>query len=311
MDDVLPLSFRLMVLDTELLVKKALAALVQNGVASAPLYDSTQQRLVGVLTMTHLIRLMHRYYIEEWSYDAILDELEQLTIDQLREKLLAGQPASAVVVLHPLSSLYDAACKMLELRLRRIPLVDTDPQTQQEIVVSVLTQYRVLRFLAINYTGLEALRIPVTQLGLVTYEQLATVKMNMPVIDAINMFVDRHVTALPVVDDEGLVLNVYEKADLLTLAQSDTCLDLRMSIEEALQRRSKDFEGVHTCRETDTLYSILEVLKTTRVHRFIVVDDQNRLRGIVSLSDILRFLLQDGTDAVALDETMRRYEEQQ
>jgi hypothetical protein len=54
------------------------------GVASAPLYDSTQQRLVGVLTMTHLIRLMHRYYVEEWSYDAILDELEQLTIKQLR-----------------------------------------------------------------------------------------------------------------------------------------------------------------------------------------------------------------------------------
>jgi CBS domain-containing protein len=85
--------------------------------------------------------------------------------------------------------------------------------------------------------GLEALRIPVTDLGLVTYDKLATVKMNMPVIDAINMFVDRHVTALPVVDDEGKhchtsiyylvtvfnntlyplgrVLNVYEKADLL------------------------------------------------------------------------------------------------
>ncbi|RKP24998.1 hypothetical protein SYNPS1DRAFT_22973, partial [Syncephalis pseudoplumigaleata] len=107
--DVLPLSFRLMVLDTELLVKKALAALVQNGVASAPVYDARQQRLVGVLTMTHLIRLMHRYYVEEWSYDAILDELEQLTIQQLREKLLADQRASPVAVLHPLSSLYDAA----------------------------------------------------------------------------------------------------------------------------------------------------------------------------------------------------------
>lgn len=32
--DVLPLSFQLMVLDTELLVKKALAALVQNGICN-------------------------------------------------------------------------------------------------------------------------------------------------------------------------------------------------------------------------------------------------------------------------------------
>ncbi|RKP10472.1 hypothetical protein THASP1DRAFT_12791 [Thamnocephalis sphaerospora] len=314
--DVLPVSFRLMMLDTDLLVKKALSALVQNGVASAPLYHAAQHRFVGMLTMTHLIRLMHRYYIEEWPYAAIMDELEQLTIGALRaalaEKLVSGQPPP-VVVLHPLASLYEAARKMLQSRLRRLPLVDTDPSTQQDLVVSVLTQYRILRFLAVNVGARDALKLSVAGLGLVTTEALATVKMDTPVIEAINMFVDCHVTALPVVDQDDTLLNVYEKADLLTLAQADTYLDLRMSVEEALQRRSKDFEGVHTCRATDTLYSVLQVLKTTRVHRFVVVDDRNRLRGIVSLSDILRFLVED-PDAPEEDDgapMLRIYEEQQ
>jgi hypothetical protein len=36
--------------------------------------------------MTHMIRLIHRYYVEEWSYANIMDELEQLTIGELRGK---------------------------------------------------------------------------------------------------------------------------------------------------------------------------------------------------------------------------------
>ena len=53
----------------------------------------------------------------------------------------------------------------------------------------------------------------------------------------------------------------------------------------------KDFEGVHTCHINDTLYSMLATLRKTRVHRFMVVDKENKLIGVVTLSDILNFLL--------------------
>jgi 5'-AMP-activated protein kinase regulatory gamma subunit len=61
------------------------------------------------------------------------------------------------------------------------------------------------------------------------------------------------------------------------------------------------------------LNSVLQVLKTTRVHRFIVVDEHNRLRGIVSLSDILRFLVDDPNEGNGNQNTSqyRGYEEQQ
>ncbi|CAO3615464.1 unnamed protein product [Cunninghamella echinulata] len=49
--DVLPVSYRLIVFDTHLLVKKALAALVQNGIVSAPLWDSATQNYAGMLTV--------------------------------------------------------------------------------------------------------------------------------------------------------------------------------------------------------------------------------------------------------------------
>ena len=42
--DLIPTSAKLVIFDTQLLVKKAFFALVYNGVRAAPLWDSSQQR---------------------------------------------------------------------------------------------------------------------------------------------------------------------------------------------------------------------------------------------------------------------------
>jgi len=55
--------------------------------------------------------------------------------------------------------------------------------------------------------------------------------------------------------------------------------------------RQDFFEGVHTCLETDTLQSILDTIRMLTLHRLIIVDKEGRLKGILSLSDILGFLI--------------------
>lgn len=43
------------------------------------------------------------------------------------------------------------ACKyLIQTHARRLPLIDEDSQTSGEVVISVLTQYRVLKFIAMN-----------------------------------------------------------------------------------------------------------------------------------------------------------------
>jgi hypothetical protein len=44
------------VLDTELLVKRAFFAMVDTGVRACPLWDSARQQFVGMLTITDFIR---------------------------------------------------------------------------------------------------------------------------------------------------------------------------------------------------------------------------------------------------------------
>ena len=58
--DLIPTSAKLVVFDTQLLVKKAFFALVYNGVRAAPLWDSSKQRFVAILSeliplLTHFI----------------------------------------------------------------------------------------------------------------------------------------------------------------------------------------------------------------------------------------------------------------
>lgn len=51
---------------------------------------------------------------------------------------------------HPSSTLYDAAKTLIQTHARRLPLLDYDTETGHEVIVSVLTQYRLLKFIAIN-----------------------------------------------------------------------------------------------------------------------------------------------------------------
>ena len=57
------------------------------------------------------------------------------------------------VSIHPDRPLYEACRKLLSSRARRIPLVDLDDEHLRPMVVSVITQYRILKFIAAERTN--------------------------------------------------------------------------------------------------------------------------------------------------------------
>jgi 5'-AMP-activated protein kinase, regulatory gamma subunit len=57
---------------------------------------------------------------------------------------------------------------------------------------------------------------------------------------------------------------------------------------------SQDFPGIYTCSDDDGLDTIFDTIRKSRVHRLIVVDDQFRLKGVLTLSDILKYILLEG-----------------
>ncbi|KAA6408650.1 MAG: nuclear SNF4 [Lasallia pustulata] len=291
--DVLPLSFRLIVFDTALLVKNSLSILVQNGIVSAPLWDSKTSTFAGLLTTFDFINLIQYY----WQNPDAISRVDQFRLNSLRdiERAIGVSPIESVSI-HPLRPLYEACRRMLESRSRRIPLVDVDDETKRAMVVSVLTQYRILKFVAVNVHETQFLRKPLSELNLGTYKNLQTAKMDTPVMEVIHQLVNLHISSVPILNSDGVVINVFEAVDVITLIKGGTYDELNLTVGEALQKRSDDFPGIYTCSVEDRLDTIFDTIRKSRVHRFVVIDEDNRLVGVLTLSDILEYILLEGED---------------
>ncbi|GAK64941.1 CBS-domain-containing protein [Moesziomyces antarcticus] len=399
--DVLPVSFRLIVLDTKLVVKPALEVMWQAGVVSAPLWQSTppeqlanpshsdappstdptsqqqQQQdaegrvspktqggaqqlsgFAGMLTVNDIIHLI-QYYYHHSSYDSAAQDVEKFRLERLRDiEQALNVPPPPLLSVHPLRPLFDACQLLIKTHARRLPLLDYDEQTGMETVVSVLTQYRVLKFIAMNCRETASLWRSLRQCGIGTYCQhyraaratasaapshrgsdasepgiiksdpsatgrseghadgeaepssqidassdsaanrtgsisgtsvplaaaideaanlyapIATATLDTTVFDVVHMFSERGISAVPILDEEGNVVDLYETVDVITLVRTGAYTSLDLTIRQALERRPPDFGGVWTCSPDDSLASVFALLRKRRVHRLLVLEPE-------------------------------------
>lgn len=215
------------------------------------------------------------------------------------EKAIGATPIESVSV-HPSRPLYEALRRMLKTRARRIPLVDVDDETGRETVVSVITQYRILKFIAVNNEhNTILLKKTLRELHLGTYTGIAVARMASTVLEVIDLMVNRNISCVPIVDSENRVLNAFEAVDVIPCIKGGAYDDLNGTVGEALCKRPEDNPGIFTCSEDDRLDSIFDTIRKSRVHRLIVVDDENKLKGVISLSDILKYVLLHDEDEIA------------
>lgn len=120
-----------------------------------------------MFTVSDIIHLI-QYYYQCSSYDAAAADVETFRLESLRgpyflaifpcnqphidadiEKQLGVAPPPLLRE-HPSATLYEAARLLIQTHARRVPLLDLDSETGHEVIVSILTQYRLLKFISIN-----------------------------------------------------------------------------------------------------------------------------------------------------------------
>lgn len=117
------------------------------------------------------------------------------------------------------------------------------------------------------------------------------------------------VSALPVVDKQKKLVNIYSKFDVIVspvhLQLSNHCLfsslqglvpdksyrNLNMTINEALFYRKERFEAVAKCFKHESLSACMERIIKAEVHRLVIVDSNDHVIGILSLSDLLHYII--------------------
>ncbi|KPP70942.1 hypothetical protein Z043_110187 [Scleropages formosus] len=75
------------------------------------------------------------------------------------------------------------------------------------------------------------------------------------------------------------------------LAAQKNYNNLNMTMQEALRGRACCIEGVIKCYPHETLETIIDRIAKAEVHRLVMVDEEDVVRGIISLSDLLQALV--------------------
>ncbi|VDL92035.1 unnamed protein product [Schistocephalus solidus] len=209
--DLVPLSAKLIVFDhiPSLPVCKGFFALVYNGVRVAILWDSETQSHVGLLTITDFIRILHKYYK---SPDSPMLELEQHQIKTWREQMSDNN--RPFIYITPERTLLDAVRTLLKNNVHRLPIMD--PVTGNPL--HILTHKRLLKYLHFNMSKLPTpsfMNERLRDLPLGTMRDVVCVRTDWPLHRVLQVFIDHRVSALPVIEDSGCMVDIYAKFDVI------------------------------------------------------------------------------------------------
>jgi 5'-AMP-activated protein kinase, regulatory gamma subunit len=164
------------------------------------MWDSTTSTYAGLLTVNDYLNVVRYYNLHADK----LKDVDSLLLSDLRdvERVLDLKPPETISAA-PETILYDALRKQLISRARRIPIVSFDSESQRTMVVSVITQYRILKFISMNVRDTDMLRKPLSVIRLGTYDNIQRCSMDSTVLDVIDVMVTKNVSSVPITTPEG------------------------------------------------------------------------------------------------------------
>ncbi|MFH9011046.1 CBS domain-containing protein [Streptomyces sp. NPDC017943] len=130
-------------------------------------------------------------------------------------------------------------------------------------------------------------------------DAVVRVRGGTPFKEIAHLLQEYDITAVPVVDEQNRPVGVVSEADLLYKmwgGQEDDDADGEGGFPRTAKARATDAAGLMTApalsaREDCSVVDAARLMARHRVKRLLVVDDDGRLIGVVSRSDLLRVFL--------------------
>ncbi|CAG9784361.1 unnamed protein product [Diatraea saccharalis] len=281
--EILPKSAKVIIFDTQFLVRKTFPTLISHGIRSAPLWDANKKLLVGMITVTDFIRILLHLEAENIS----VEDLERHTLHNWRKILRSIRKPLCYV--GPDQSLHEAINLLHRNRIHRLLMID--PYTGD--VLYILSHKRILRFLFVylnEFPELTFFHKTLVELKIGTYDDIISVTDSTTIKSAFQLMLEKDISALPVLNENGILIEVYAKYEVLNLVSEKLYSNLSLTIGDVRNKKKDWEEKLQKCRSSVTLYEALEVIVRTESHRLLLVNKEDKLIGIVSLSDILVYL---------------------
>lgn len=131
---------------------------------------------------------------------------------------------------------------------------------------------------------------------------VVTVSPDTSLAEAAHLLVEHRISGLPVVDDQQRLLGVITEADFLRamgIPSHHPTHSLWQTLETMFSHEPEIREptgkvadlmvtNVITVRPYQTLHDVVDIMKHNRIKRVVVCDDEGRVQGMVTRSDLVR-----------------------
>jgi len=163
--------------------------------------------------------------------------------------------------------------------------------TDNGMVTNVISQSDIIRAVVnrLDVMGRRA-RIRIDDTFLVT-RPAETIENSQTVVNALHLMKQNGVSGIPVVDElSGKVIASFSSSDILGLTE-DTFYTLALKIPDFLLKFYGFIKPPIVCLGSDTVENLFFKFVVYGIHRIFIVDENMTPKGVVSLTDVMKFLI--------------------
>jgi len=235
-----------------------------------------EDQLVGIITRRGLLRLDLSFILET-------DEAFSLKVEP--EEVKVGEVATRnPITISPKSSIPKAARIMLENKITALPVMEAGK------LVGILTNSDLLRFILTEYPALKRKLLVSHYMT----EDVVTIEPDTSLLEAHRLMGAKRIRSLVVMDGDRLA-GLVTRTDLMSSDPSR--LASRNNQELSLKILTQPVEKVMsrsliTISPSEPVTRAAELMLRNKIHCLPVVDEQEKLAGIITESDLFLMIVQ-------------------
>jgi len=272
--------------------------LISNNILSVPLYDEKTNTYIGSLSMLDVV-LHALASLNDAELESVSSAINTLTDKEhfrhFKAKDVAGKAKQTPPIVTNSNGTIDEVVELM-VRTKAHHVLGLNDKGD---LTNIITQSRIVECISMLFgvdPGLTALGEKTVQELNMGIREVLHIKESAKASDAFRLIAKNHVSGIAVVkDDSATLIGNISVRDLRVIKGNGSFLKLlSLSISEyleAVHSASAGPKNVVSCRVSDTYRTVMEMIVNNKVHRCYIVDDNNKLLGVISLWDLLDNLL--------------------
>jgi CBS-domain-containing membrane protein len=292
---------RLVLIGDKQPLDKALQRLNRHKITSLPVINEETGNIKGLLDSLDIVNYLCSVLDQESIAPARWDFNLQST-----GQLLEMSQKKAYVISNN-ANMYDGL-QQLSKGIPRLLVSDGicnlhQQENEEQSILGMFTQSDIVRFLASNPYWLALApnaQKTLKELDILkdSSEQVVSVDQSIPANQAFKKIADTNSTGIVVNDSQGRIVANLSAANIRGISRRNFQLLTRPLFEFLQRDRRRGWWTMPICiRETDTLEKCILQFGATKVHQMYVCDDNGKATNVVTLTDVLRQFVTQGTQA--------------